>query len=226
MPTIARRSSSRSSSSSAALELGEQASRAASLSPRSRAANASSPTPWRASRTRAAMPSAAKSPGVARDRFQRLVLGAALEAAPGEGDGDVGSARLQLGRLAQGELVAFLEQLVGGGGQQGVEEALDLGPGHGADELVDHLAVAECLDGRDPLHLEAGPQRWFASTSTLASRTRPPRAASAASRAGVSVRQGPHHSAQKSTTTGVLRESSTTSRSKVASVTSTGIGPD
>src|SRR2546423_2128946 len=60
----------------------------------------------------------------------------------------------------------------------------------------------------------------LASVSSLASTTSPSRAAAAFSRIGVRVRHGPHHSAQKSTTTGVVRERSTTSCSKVASVTS------
>ena len=62
--------------------------------------------------------------------------------------------------------------------------------------------------------------RWLASVSSLASSTLPARAAAAFSSAGVSVRQGPHHSAQKSTTTGSSRERSTTRCSKSASVTS------
>jgi hypothetical protein len=66
----------------------------------------------------------------------------------------------------------------------------------------------------------------LASVSTLARTTLPPRAASAASSAGPSWRQGPHHSAQKSTTTGTWRERSTTSCSKVASVTSIGMPGD
>jgi hypothetical protein len=67
---------------------------------------------------------------------------------------------------------------------------------------------------------------WLASTSTFASTTLPSRACSAASSAGPSVRHGPHHSAQKSTTTGTSFERSTTSRSKLASVTSIGMAGD
>ena len=54
------------------------------------------------------------------------------------------------------------------------------------------------------------------------SRGRPSRsrAAICSSSTGVSARHGPHHAAQKSTTTGSSRERSTTSSSKVASVTS------
>jgi hypothetical protein len=50
---------------------------------------------------------------VSLDRFQRLILRPAFEPRPGQGDGDVGAARLELVRLAQRELVALGEQLVG-----------------------------------------------------------------------------------------------------------------
>jgi len=43
---------------------------------------------------------------------------------------------------------------------------------------------------------------WLASTSTLTRSTSSPRLPASASSAGLSCRQGPHHSAQKSTTTG------------------------
>ena len=61
---------------------------------------------------------------------------------------------------------------------------------------------------------------WFASVSTFASSTSPSRFRIASSSAGPSWRHGPHHSAQKSTTTGSSRERSTTSVVNVASVTS------
>ena len=57
---------------------------AASRSPRSRAAKASAPMPWRESWTRAAMPAAAKSLGVRLDRLQRLLLRPALEPRPAQ----------------------------------------------------------------------------------------------------------------------------------------------
>ena len=60
----------------------------------------------------------------------------------------------------------------------------------------------------------------FLSVSSFASATLPSRAATACSKTGVSWRQGPHHSAQKSTTTGIVRERSTTCTSKSCSVTS------
>ena len=55
---------------------------------------------------------------------------------------------------------------------------------------------------------------WLESTSTFASSTLPARLPTAASSAGPSWRHGPHHSAQKSTTTGSSRERSTTSATK------------
>ena len=60
----------------------------------------------------------------------------------------------------------------------------------------------------------------FESMSTFASTTAPSRRSTASSRIGVSCRHGPHHAAQKSTTTGTSRERSITSASNVASVTS------
>ena len=60
----------------------------------------------------------------------------------------------------------------------------------------------------------------FWSTSTLASSSSPSRFATAASSAGPSARHGPHHSAQKSTTTGTSRERSITRASKSLSLTS------
>jgi pimeloyl-ACP methyl ester carboxylesterase len=60
----------------------------------------------------------------------------------------------------------------------------------------------------------------LASVSTLARTTWPSRAFASRSSSGVSWRHGPHHSAQKSTTTGTSCERWTTSRSKSCSVTS------
>ena len=60
----------------------------------------------------------------------------------------------------------------------------------------------------------------LASVSTFASTTLPSRAAAACSSTGPSARHGPHHSAQKSTTTGTSCERAITSRSKSCSATS------
>ncbi len=69
------------------------------------------------------------------------------------------------------------------------------------------------------------PNAWetigFASVSTFTSST-PSRLSTAFSITGPSMRHGPHHSAQKSTTTGCSWERWMTSRSKVASVASMG----
>src|SRR3546814_20841144 len=62
------------------------------------------------------------------------------------------------------------------------------------------------------------------STSTFASTTFPSVSAITFSMIGPSVLHGPHHSAQRSTTTGTDFERSTTSVAKVASVTSIAIG--
>ena len=114
-----------------------------------------------------------------------------------------------------------LDQPVGLGGQQRVEEALDHRRRLGADELGGHLAVLERLDRRDALDPE-GPRETpgLASTSSLASSILPARAATAFSITGPSWRQGPHHSAQKSTTTGTWCERSMTAVWKSLSVTS------
>ena len=60
---------------------------------------------------------------------------------------------------------------------------------------------------------------WLVSTSTFASVT--PFSAAASSSTGPSDLHGPHHSAQKSTTTGASFDASITSVSKLFSVTST-----
>ena len=61
---------------------------------------------------------------------------------------------------------------------------------------------------------------WLASVSSLARSMSGSRLRTSSSSTGVSWRQGPHHSAQKSTTTGTSLERSITSCSNVASVTS------
>ena len=64
----------------------------------------------------------------------------------------------QLERLAQRLLVAALHEPVRLGGQQRVEELLDGLRRLRADELGDHLAVAESLDRRDALDPEVARQ--------------------------------------------------------------------
>ena len=60
----------------------------------------------------------------------------------------------------------------------------------------------------------------LASVSSLARAILSPRSFTSRSSTGVSCRHGPHHSAQKSTTTGISLERSMTSCSNVASVVS------
>src|SRR5207248_10732876 len=61
--------------------------------------------------------------------------------------------------------------------------------------------------------------RGFASLSTVASTQAPSASPASFSSSGDSCLQGPHHSAQKSMTTGTANDLSTTSAWKVASVT-------
>src|SRR5215203_3152032 len=65
---------------------------------------------------------------------------------------------------------------------------------------------------------------WLESTSTLARMTLPSVSPTTLSRIGPRVLHGPHHSAQRSTTTGISLDRSTTSAGKVASVTSIDMG--
>src|SRR3954467_9376747 len=64
----------------------------------------------------------------------------------------------------------------------------------------------------------------FSSILTLATVTLPAMSLASSSSAGAIILQGPHHSAQKSTSTGSFDFS--TSVSKLASVTAVVIGPD
>ena len=82
------------------------------------------------------------------------------------------------------------------------------------------LPSLNALTAGMPWIWKAAARLWLASVSSLASATWPSRALVAFSSTGVSWRQGPHHAAQKSTTTGSSRERSRTSCSKVASVVS------
>ncbi len=61
---------------------------------------------------------------------------------------------------------------------------------------------------------------WLESTSILASTHAPPPSAASRSRIGLSCLHGPHHSAQKSMTTGTVIDRSMMSTWKDASVTS------
>ena len=72
----------------------------------------------------------------------------------------VGPRRLELERTAQRVLIADLDERVGLGRQEGVEEALDHLRRLGADELVDDGAVLEGLDGRDALNPERPRELW------------------------------------------------------------------
>ena len=174
---------------------------------RVRAAPASS-----SSRRRAASPSAANEPvtsassSSASSRSPRAASRRASGTAASARPGSSSSARR---RSASPPLC---DQLVGLGGHERVEEALDLRAGLGAHELGDDLAVAVGLHGRDALDPVLGATRaGWRPCRPWPARPCPSRLVTAFSRIGVSWRQGPHQAAQKSTTTGSSRERSTTS---------------
>ena len=170
---------------------------------------------------RAASPSAWKDSRTSASTSSAPVAVAAVEQEPRQRDRGVGAARLELERAAQRRLVAGGDERLGLARDQRVEEALDRRRGLGADELVDDLAVAERLDGRDALDPEGLGQRRVGVGVELGQDD----LALALGRLALehrarAARHGPHHSAQKSTTTGVVFERSMTSVWKVASLTS------
>ena len=90
-----------------------------------------------------------------------------------------------------------------------------------ADELADDLAVLERLDGRDPLDAERLGERGVGVGVELGQDDLAlARGGGLASSSGPSWRHGPHHSAQKSTTTGTVADWSITSAWKSCSLTS------
>ena len=126
-----------------------------SVSPLSSAAKASRTCGGASSacsrRMRARRPSAAKLSWT----FSRICCAPLGVAAPvrasRERDGGVGAPGLELERAAQRLVVAGRDELVGLGGDELVEEALDRRRRLRADELVDDLAVLEGLHRGDAL---------------------------------------------------------------------------
>ena len=154
-PTTTRRSSSLRSSSPAAMA-SISASRPASVSPASSAANA-------ACELRVVAQAQPRRPGRRRRRSRRRWPGPrsapsrspAAASSCAQRDGGVGAAGLELQRaLAGPPREPDADERVGLGGDDAVEEALDLRRRQRADELVDDLAVLERLDGRDRLDPE------------------------------------------------------------------------
>src|SRR5690606_5342907 len=90
-------------------------------------------------------------------------------------------------------------------------------------------APTNCAAGRPSLNAitfgieripYAAASSGFSSEFTFTTFTRPAKSRATFSMIGVNMRHGPHHGAQKSTTTGWVLEASMTSCSKVAVVTS------
>ena len=167
------------------------------------------------------MPGRGEVLGVGLDRFQRLVLRPALEPRLAEPHGDIGAPRLQLGRLAQRELVALASSSSAFEGSSASKNCSTLAGGIAPANSLDDLAVAERLHRRDALDAVARRQGFVRVDVDLGQQHPPPRLASAASSAGLSALHGPHHSAQKSTTTGILLRARPP-RVEARSVTATG----
>ena len=104
------------------------------------------------------------------------------------------------------------------GGARLVDEARNARRRSHADELRHDATVAIRLR-RDPLHAVLGGKARVRVDVDLRQLDGARALSTSRSSTGVSARHGPHQAAQK-TITGVLRDSSTTSRSKVSSVTS------
>ena len=115
-----------------------------------------------ASSARASSPAASRSCSTGRRSASASSCSRAREQRAREGEARVDARRLQLDGPAQGLLPALLDELLG----LGRDEPCDELPHHrgrlGADELVDHGAVAERLHGRDALHAVALRQRRVA----------------------------------------------------------------
>jgi hypothetical protein len=103
-----------------------------------------------------------------------------------------------------------------------VEEAADRGGRVSADEAGDGFPSRKTATVGMLWMPYRAASSCSASTSTLTSSTMPSRFAISVSIAGPSARHGPHHAAQKSTTTGSSCERSITSCWNVAVVTSIG----
>ena len=114
--------------------------------------------PALASRTRAAMPAAAKSP--ACDSTAASASSSAPRSSRARPSATAMSARRGSSSAAsRSESSSPAASSSSAREGSSVEELLDFRRRHGADELVDDLAVAEGLDRRDPLHAVASAER-------------------------------------------------------------------
>ena len=155
-PTTARRRSSRRPASSVAAIAAISPSRPRCCSPASSAANAAATSGSSSSRSRAARPSAPNEPGNSSriaSASSRSPRSARMRASASPASARRG---LELERAAQVLLAAGLDERVGLGGQQLVEEARDDGRRLRAGELGGDGAVLERLDGGDALDPEGG----------------------------------------------------------------------
>ena len=179
------------------------------------------PTPAFVSRTRAAIPSAAKSPSwpstassasSSAPRSSRLRARATAMSARRGSSSDAS-------RSDSSSPAASSSSAREGTSESNSSSTFAFGTA--PTNSLTTLPSSECLHSRDSLHPVAGGECLVGVDVDLGEHDLAVAGPhSAASSAGVRVRHGPHHSAQKSTTTGTWRERSITSDSKVASVTS------
>jgi hypothetical protein len=87
-------------------------------------------------------------------------------------------------------------------GEHRCEALLERGTGKRTDDSVDLVPVVDHDQERDRLGAEARSECGLASTSTLTTLSCPACRPARSSSTGEIIRQGPHHAAQKSTTTG------------------------
>ena len=155
------------------------------------------------------------------EEAERLLVVAALVQQPGERERRVGAAGIELDRAPQRLLVAGLDEPVGlATATARRRSAATCGGGCAPTNSATIWPSLNALTAGMPWMPNAAASCWLASVSSLASATSPSCSFASASSTGVSWRHGPHHSAQKSTTTGISCERSMTSCSKVASVVS------
>src|SRR4051794_24098983 len=220
MPTTTRRRSSFSPLASAMTSISR--STACCGSPPSSAAKASlAPgTSSRSSRIRAARPSAAKSPcalaSVSRapsisPAWRWMIASCTLASAR------AGSSSMARRSDASSPAATRLSASLGTSASKNRATAAGGWTPTNSDTSLPSL---NALTAGMPWIWNACAMRGLASVSSLARTTWPSRSAAACSRIGPSARHGPHHSAQKSTTTGVVLDCSMTCCWKSCSVTS------
>ena len=142
---------------------------------------------------------------VLEQRQGRRGLAALVEQA-GERDGGVRAVGLELERAAQVVLAARGDEAVGLGRARASRNLATWAGGNAPVNSATTLPSRKALTAGMPWMRKALAICWLASVSSLARSTCGSRSRIALSSTGVSWRHGPHHAAQKSTTTGTSWE--------------------